>query len=60
MKTLLKAFVEDTRGLALSEYLVMLGLISGGIAFAILLANTAMGDAWTSWAGWIVDRFTPS
>ena len=60
MKALVNSFVSDQRGLALTEYLLLLGILAGGVLAGVLLANTALGEAWLSWASWITGRFGPN
>ncbi|MBP1887575.1 hypothetical protein [Sinorhizobium mexicanum] len=52
MKALLsevRAFAREEDGVALSEYLVLLGLLVGGV---ILAVTTAGGNLATAWNGW--------
>jgi len=44
-------FVREEDGVALTEYLVLLGLLVGGVIAAVTLAGTNLGIAWNSWAG---------
>lgn len=43
----------DDDGLALTEYLVVLGLLIGGVIGAVILFGGNLSNAWTAWAGWI-------
>lgn len=38
-------------GLALTEYLLLLGLVIGGVTFAIGTFSSAVGTSWRAWAG---------
>lgn len=44
---------EEEDGVALSEYLILLGLLVGGVIAAVLLFGTNLGTAWGAWAAWI-------
>lgn len=44
-------FRRDESGLALTEYLVLLSLIAGGVAFTVLLFGGSLGENWRSWSG---------
>lgn len=42
-------FQRDEDGLALTEYLVLLGLLIGGIVVAVTAFGDGLDVAWTSW-----------
>lgn len=44
-------FRKDERGLALTEYLLLLGLLTGGTLFSVQAVGGKMGAGWQSWAG---------
>ena len=46
-----RAFAQEEDGVALTEYLILLGLLVGGVIAAVTLAGTNLSAAWTSWAG---------
>ena len=46
---LIKAFVREEEGIALTEYLILLGLLIGGVIAAVLFAGTNLAAAWNSW-----------
>ena len=50
---LMRRFQDEDEGVALSEYLVLLGLLVGGVIGAVLLFGTQLGLAWTAWANWV-------
>lgn len=50
---LMRRFRDEEKGLALSEYLVVLGLLIGGVIAAVLLFGANLGTAWSNWAGWV-------
>lgn len=44
-------FRRDESGLALTEYLVLLGLIASGVMFTVLAFGGYLGENWRSWSG---------
>lgn len=55
MKALLnkvRAFAREEDGVALSEYLVLLGILIGGVVAAVGLVGTDLDAAWDNWDGW--------
>ena len=53
IKNMLARFSKDEDGLALTEYLILLGLLTGAVIAAVLLFGTTLGTNWSSWATWI-------
>jgi pilus assembly protein Flp/PilA len=49
---MIRAFAHEEDGVALSEYLMLLALLIGGVLLFITTAGTNLGEAWNSWAGW--------
>jgi pilus assembly protein Flp/PilA len=52
MKALLsavRAFAQEEDGVALSEYLILLGLLVGGVITAVTVAGGQLSAAWTAW-----------
>ena len=47
------AFMQEESGVALSEYLVLLGLLTGGVAGAVVAFGTNLTEAYTSWSEWV-------
>lgn len=45
-------FVKDEEGLALTEYLILLGLLTAGVIAAVLTIGAELASAWGSWADW--------
>ena len=43
------AFLREEDGVALTEYLVLLGLLIGGVLVAVGAASTDLAGAWESW-----------
>ncbi|MCV9961705.1 hypothetical protein OIU34_07295 [Pararhizobium sp. BT-229] len=65
MKALLskvRAFAREEDGVALSEYLILLGLLIGGVIVAVTTAGDNLATAWTNWGGWflVLDDETPA
>ncbi|NDW01116.1 hypothetical protein G0A00_17605 [Yangia sp. PrR002] len=46
---------DEDEGLALTEYLVVLGLMIGGVIFAVMLFGLNLNLAWSQWADWLAD-----
>ena len=51
-KNLCTDFAKDEEGLALTEYLILLGLLTGGVIIAVLAIGGSLNTAWTGWADW--------
>lgn len=57
MKALLsevRAFAREEEGVALSEYLVLLGLLVGGVIVAVTTAGDNLATAWSNWGLWFL------
>lgn len=50
---LIRRFNSEDEGLALTEYLVVLGLLIGGVIAAVLVFGNNLSNAWTNWATWV-------
>ena len=46
---------KDRSGLALTEYLILLGLLTAAVITAVALFGTTLAAAWTTWAEWAAD-----
>ena len=44
---------DDEDGLALTEYLILLGLLTAAVILAVGLFGTNLAAQWDAWAGWI-------
>jgi pilus assembly protein Flp/PilA len=44
-----RAFAREEDGIALTEYLVLLGLLVGGVITAVATVSGNLSTAWTSW-----------
>lgn len=51
--TMLQTFRKEEDGLALTEYLVLLGLLVGGVILAVTAFGNGLDNAWDAWATWI-------
>jgi pilus assembly protein Flp/PilA len=52
MKDLGRRFRDDEDGLALTEYLILLGLLTAAVIGAVTTFGDNLSTTWTSWAGW--------
>ncbi len=50
------AFRREEDGVALTEYLVLLALLVGGVVGAVTIAGEDLSDAWTNWGSWWTDE----
>jgi pilus assembly protein Flp/PilA len=55
--TMLQSFRKEEDGLALTEYLVLLGLLTGLVISAVILFGGNLGTAWNGWAEWLGTTF---
>ena len=53
LRDLLERFAKQEDGLALSEYLVLLGLIMGGVISAVFVLGSNVSTLWAGWAHWV-------
>lgn len=44
---------DDEEGLALTEYLILLGLLTAVVIAAVLFFGEQLGIKWGTWATWI-------
>jgi pilus assembly protein Flp/PilA len=54
--TMLQSFRKEEDGLALTEYLILLGLLVGAVIASVLLIGTELSGAWESWAEFFQDE----
>ena len=62
MKALLsevRAFVREEDGVALTEYLILLALLVGGVITAVTTAGGNLSSAWEAWGSWWTDNLDP-
>jgi pilus assembly protein Flp/PilA len=55
----IRAFAAEEDGIALTEYLVLLGLLVAGVITAVATAGGSLNTAWTAWGTWWKD-LTPT
>jgi len=55
---MVRAFAREEDGIALSEYLVLLGLLVGGVIVAVSTVGTNLSTAWTSWGTWFTGELS--
>ena len=48
-----KRFFQDETGIALSEYVIVLALLLGGVIVAVLVFGNNLSNAWHNWANWM-------
>ncbi|MEY9196076.1 Flp pilus assembly pilin Flp [Sinorhizobium fredii] len=46
------AFAREEDGVALTEYLILLALLVGGVIGTVTAAGGNLSDAWGSWGSW--------
>lgn len=44
---------DEEEGLALTEYLILLGLLTAAVIAAVTLFGTNLSNVWSGWATWI-------
>ena len=49
---MVRAFVREEDGIALTEYLILLGVLTAAVIAAVLLAGGNLANAWNGWAVW--------
>ena len=58
MKALLsavRAFAQEEDGVALTEYLILLGLLVGGVTLTVQAAGGALNTTWATWEAFFAD-----
>ena len=53
-----KEFKAREEGLALTEYVVVLGLLIAGVVGSVLIFGDALDDVWTAWGTFMGDIAT--
>ena len=59
IKNTLVRFSNEEDGLALTEYLVLLGLLTGLLIGAIILFGNTLNTEWRAWSAWIGTNLNP-
>ena len=50
---LVRRLRDEEDGLALTEYLILLGLLTAAVIGAVGFFGNSLGDQWQTWAVWI-------
>ncbi|KPN62120.1 pilus assembly protein Flp/PilA [Aliiroseovarius crassostreae] len=56
IEKLVLRFRKDEDGIALTEYLILLGLLASAVIAAVLLFGDELGANWETWANWMRDE----
>lgn len=59
MKALLnkvRAFAREEDGVALTEYLILLGLLVGGVVASVITIGGELNADWGTWATWFTTQ----
>lgn len=49
----LAAFHADTRGIALTEYVLLMAVLVGGVVMTVSAFGDSLGDTWQAYASWL-------
>jgi pilus assembly protein Flp/PilA len=49
IKTQAVRFTKEEDGLALTEYLILLGLLTGAVILAVVAFGSALANTWNTW-----------
>lgn len=50
---------DEEEGLALTEYLILLGLLTAVVVGAVIAFGDNLGDQWDAWADWLTGLNPP-
>lgn len=50
---------DEEEGLALTEYLILLGLLTAVVVGAVIAFGTNLGNQWTLWSTWLTGLNPP-
>lgn len=53
MMSLVIRFRDERDGLALTEYLILLGLLTAAVIGAVFAFGSQLGTLWQTWADWL-------
>ncbi len=56
---MVRRFRSEEEGLALTEYLILLGLLTAAVVGAVLIFGQNLGAQWTTWSTWLEDLPEP-
>lgn len=51
-----RRFRRDEKGIALTEYLILLGLLTSAVIIGVLVFGQRLGTLWQDWAFWLSDE----
>ncbi len=57
--TKVRAFSREEDGVALTEYLILLALLVGGVIAAVTAAGSNLSAAWDAWGTWWTSSLAP-
>ncbi|ESZ68663.1 hypothetical protein X727_21410 [Mesorhizobium sp. L103C119B0] len=52
LTSMFRAFAREEDGIALTEYLILLGVLTAAVITAVTLAGTNLAASWGTWATW--------
>ncbi|MEM7693723.1 MAG: hypothetical protein AAF318_04680 [Pseudomonadota bacterium] len=53
MAELIRSFVADEGGASLTEYLILLGVLAGGVSATVVAYSTTLSGIYTAWTAWL-------
>lgn len=56
LKNTATRFAKEEEGIALTEYLILLGLLTGAVIIAVFAFGTQLGTLWQGWATWLTNE----
>lgn len=59
IKKMFDSFVQEEAGLAMTEYLILLGMLAGTAIAAVAVVGANLESTWLSWAAWFTDVLIP-
>ncbi|MBS3648096.1 hypothetical protein KEU06_05565 [Pseudaminobacter sp. 19-2017] len=58
MASMARAFAREEDGVALSEYLILLGLLVGGVILAVTTVGNNLATTWNTWGTWFSNKLS--
>ena len=59
LSNLVKRFHSEEEGLALTEYMILLGLLTVVVIGAVTAYGESLGELWQGWADWLGAQEAP-
>ena len=59
IKNMVLRFHSDEEGIALTEYLLLLGLLTSAVILAVIAFGDQLGTTWTAWTTFMSTRGGP-